>query len=384
MTLLNVFSDARIGPYTDENFIGKGGMSKVFKVDADNVDKVNRIVNFETEKVTIGLIDRIFGLDTGKVEDTRKVIPGIFTPRENDLCILLSDSEFEHISKAEKVEYQGNEVIKFDELEIDLESKVLLHAYSEYNVLRTLKNCKNVVQISNDFEEPILALDSKRNFISIIRMNYVKGKNLAFLGQNNLLTTEDVAQIMIDICDVLEYFESKGIVHRDIKPGNIISNIENGERKNTVIDFGLAVTLDEPKYLPKDLQESFNEKIKPREGSVIGTPSYISPEAVRGELASYSSDAFSLGSTFFHLFTRRVPFHGEGSKRVIDKITDYSEETDRFNLMDRFLAYFVKGDNTKNILANGIECLLHEDPNQRKPSYARDCAKQYLRKKFSN
>ena len=370
MTLLNVFSDAKIGPYTEKNFIDNGGMSKVYRVDDDNVDKVNRNVNFVTQ------IDE----DKKGINDT---IPlGIFNPIEC-LHINLKKSDLKYLSKAKKVEYKGHGWMKFDKREIDLGSKFLLHACSEYNVLRTLKNFENVVQISDDLEGPIFALDSKRNFVSIIRMNYVKGDSLHFLGENDYLTIEDIAQIMIDMCNVLENFKPYGIIHRDIKPGNIISHVENGERKNTLIDFGLAMTLDKPKYLAKDLQKLLDERIEPDEGHVLGTPSYMSPEVIKGESVSFSSDAFALGSTFFHLLARETAFPGEEVKQIIVKIGTYSKEKDRLDLMDRLHNNFSKEDSNRKILADGIECLLHENPEFRDPVYTRERAKKYLEKKFS-
>ncbi|MBA4074118.1 MAG: hypothetical protein C0508_03690, partial [Cyanobacteria bacterium PR.023] len=136
-------------------------------------------------------------------------------------------------------------------------------------------------------------------------MDYLKGKNLAeILKQKRYLSLEQSLPLFIEICNGLGFAHKKGIVHRDIKPGNIVildePDFTGGRVK--IVDFGiakLAGTIDPD-----------NQKLTTI-GEVFGSPLYMSPEQCEGKRIDARSDIYSLGCTFFEILTGQVPFHGE-------------------------------------------------------------------------
>lgn len=136
-------------------------------------------------------------------------------------------------------------------------------------------------------------------------MDYLKGKNLAeILKRNKRLSLEESLPLFIEICDGLGFAHKKGIVHRDIKPGNIVilDEIDVSGARVKLVDFGiakLAGTIDPD-----------NQKLTTI-GEVFGSPLYMSPEQCEGKRIDARSDIYSLGCTFFETLTGEVPFHGE-------------------------------------------------------------------------
>jgi len=138
--------------------------------------------------------------------------------------------------------------------------------------------------------------------IFYIAMELVEGETLQQMLERWPLPLEQVFHVVEQICAALDHAHERGIVHRDIKPANIMVT-PNGQVK--VMDFGVA-------------------KIKSAGitsvGEVLGTPSYMSPEAVKGKGVDGRSDIFSLGAVLYELLTGAKPFTGENVTTVIYKI----------------------------------------------------------------
>jgi len=131
--------------------------------------------------------------------------------------------------------------------------------------------------------------------LAYIAMDYVEGKSLsAFVDEHNLLPPFEVYRIMADVAAALEYAHGNHIVHRDIKPGNIMYNPAPYQVK--VTDFGIARLVDDSKTST---------------GEILGSPLYMSPEQLKGKRVNHSADIFSLGVTFYQLLCGRLPFAGE-------------------------------------------------------------------------
>lgn len=133
--------------------------------------------------------------------------------------------------------------------------------------------------------------------IPYIVMEYVEGRTLRELLQERArFTPERAIEVTAGILDALEYSHRAGIVHRDIKPGNVMIT-DAGEVK--VMDFGIARSLAE------------TGAALTQTAAVVGTAQYISPEQARGEAADARSDLYATGCVLYELLTGRPPFVGE-------------------------------------------------------------------------
>jgi len=128
-------------------------------------------------------------------------------------------------------------------------------------------------------------------------MGYVRGESLATrLKREGRLAIEEARRILIEICDALDYAHKLGIVHRDIKPDNVLIEEETG--RALLLDFGVAKAVGAGQTLTEV-------------GSVLGTPQYMSPEQAQGKSDIDSrSDLYSLGVMGYAMISGRLPFEG--------------------------------------------------------------------------
>ena len=134
-------------------------------------------------------------------------------------------------------------------------------------------------------------------------MELLEGNDLKdVIAARTQLTLDDKLNMMEQICDGLGFAHKQGVIHRDLKPGNM-HVLPDGRIK--VLDFGLARIQD------SDVTKS---------GMVMGTPSYMSPEQVRGEVVGTRSEVFSIGIVFYELLTYSKPFEAESMHAVMFKV----------------------------------------------------------------
>lgn len=139
--------------------------------------------------------------------------------------------------------------------------------------------------------------------LTYIVMQYVEGQSLQrIIDSGDKLPPQKIIQLMIQLCDALDFAHQKGIVHRDIKPANILLNKKGHP---FIADFGVA------RVETSTLTQT---------GATIGTPSYMSPEQVMGKGVDKRTDIFSLGVILYELLTGKCPFQGESITTVIYKI----------------------------------------------------------------
>lgn len=136
-------------------------------------------------------------------------------------------------------------------------------------------------------------------------MEYVEGESLRTLLQEwGVFPEERVLEVGIDVASALEHAWQRGVIHRDVKPGNVLIDA-SGRVKLT--DMGLAKG-------PADLDLT-------RDGATLGTPQYISPEQARdSQKVDVRSDLWSLGATLYHMATGQVPFRGTTLAEVIAQV----------------------------------------------------------------
>jgi len=150
------------------------------------------------------------------------------------------------------------------------------------------------------------------NGTDFIVMEYVQGKTLGQLIPRRGLKLNDVLKYSIQMADALAKAHTAGIVHRDIKPGNIMVS-EGGLVK--VLDFGLAKLTERPQIG----EEESTQSIPPwtDEGTILGTAAYMSPEQAAGKSLDARSDIFSFGSVLYEMVTGQRAFHGDSKMSIL-------------------------------------------------------------------
>jgi len=157
-------------------------------------------------------------------------------------------------------------------------------------------NHPNIVQIYSIGEE---------NGIYYFAMEYIKGKSLAQIREENkVIQPENAIHFIIQVAEALAEAHKVGLVHRDIKPSNIMIDSSNRVK---VTDFGIAFITHAKTKLTKD-------------GSIIGTPEYLSPEQCEGKTVDQRSDIYSLGVTLYELLSGKTPYEADTPVSMLMKI----------------------------------------------------------------
>ena len=176
------------------------------------------------------------------------------------------------------------------------------------------------------------------NNVAYIAMEYIRGKSLKEYSQPKALLPQALIVDLIAQCaEGLHYAHEKGIIHRDVKPANIL--YDHAAACAKLGDFGIAHIANSTQTLA---------------GSFLGTPFYMSPEQLSGLEVDARSDIFSLGATLYRLLTGVPPFSGNSMARLMHTIVNESHQ----NILE------IRPNLPKN-LVDVVEIALAKDPNQR-------------------
>ncbi len=149
----------------------------------------------------------------------------------------------------------------------------------------------NIVQVYDT------GIDEGRHYIV---MEYVEGRSGAqILQRQGPLGAETAAEVGAQACAGLDYAHRRGIIHRDVKPGNLMivgGPVGGGEMTVKLTDFGIARAVEQTRIT--------------QVGSVVGTAAYLAPEQVRGEEATPATDVYALGVVLYQFLTGRLPYEG--------------------------------------------------------------------------
>lgn len=165
---------------------------------------------------------------------------------------------------------------------------------------RFLREARLAAKLSHPNIIPIHAVDDVEGFVFFV-MSYVDGETLANrVRTRGPLSASDGTRVLREVAWALAYAHGQGLVHRDVKPDNIL--IESGSGRALVADFGIAAAAEDAGV-----------------DGISGTPEFMSPEQVMGQPLDARSDLYSLGATAYYAFTGRLVFEGKTSTEVLAK-----------------------------------------------------------------
>lgn len=186
---------------------------------------------------------------------------------------------------------------------------------------RFLREARSQAKVEHDHVAAIFRV-SEHNGVPFLTMPLLKGQTLAAaLHQDSRPTVREWVRIGREIAEGLAAAHERGLVHRDVKPGNIW--LEGARRKVKILDFGLARAASEGPELPVsgggpavDSTEQLSVA-----GVVVGTPAYMAPEQAWGRPADSRADLFSLGIVLYQMATGRLPFNGPDGPTILRQVT---------------------------------------------------------------
>jgi serine/threonine-protein kinase len=168
---------------------------------------------------------------------------------------------------------------------------------------RFMREAKAVAKLDHPNVVPIHEVDEfqSRPFFALA---YIEGKSLKEVIREGKLTVEQCVDFTMQICEGLHLAHESGVVHRDVKPGNIVIDRDNKAR---ILDFGLATISGEEKLT--------------KTGSTLGTVGYMSPEQITGKEINHRTDIFSVGVILYEMLTGRRPFEGDNDAAIVYAIS---------------------------------------------------------------
>lgn len=187
-------------------------------------------------------------------------------------------------------------------------------------VKRFIREAQAAARLSHPYIATIYGIEQFDGRYCIL-MEYVDGEPLSRILRRETLSPKQVVRYAIQIAEALAEAHENGVLHRDIKPGNILIT---RKQQVKVLDFGLAKFLDsEPvsnHSINSATSSSKSERITDeltREGVLVGTPKYMSPEQILGKNVDQRSDIFSFGTLLYEMLTNHHPFKAENNQQLV-------------------------------------------------------------------
>jgi serine/threonine protein kinase len=200
---------------------------------------------------------------------------------------------------------------------LNQDQNVIIRFQQEARALAQLSH-PNIVQIYDFVQEENQ---------SWIAMEYVEGSDLgSLIERRGKYPIDDALRICIPIVEAMDYAHNRGVVHRDFKPSNVLIATDGVPK---VMDFGLA--------------KLSHSSIVTMEGSLLGSPAFMSPEQARSETVETRSDIYAMGVTLYQLVTGKLPFEGELKRVLTQKIAGCQPSMDPLeNQMPAALVHLIK------------------------------------------
>ena len=227
---------------------------------------------------------------------TGRLPKGMRLGKRYEIVQMLGEGGMGAVYKAWDLELDRLVALKVIRPELAVHEQVLQRFKQELILARKITQ-KNVIRIFDLGEA---------DGVKFITMEFIEGKDLtALIKEKGRLSFEECADVIYQTCTALDAAHSEGVVHRDLKPQNIM--VEQTGRI-IVMDFGIARTMEQGRGMTQT-------------GAVIGTPDYMSPEQVMGEHVDARSDLFTLGIIFYQLLLGQLPYKADTMQGAMFKRT---------------------------------------------------------------
>jgi eukaryotic-like serine/threonine-protein kinase len=224
-------------------------------------------------------------LSTSSISAFQGLQPGVLFGERYEIMGVLGQGGMGAVYKARDRELDRLIALKVIRPELATDPAILLRFKQELILSRNITH-KNVVRIFDLGEA---------EGIRFISMEYVDGEDLrTILRRDGKFAPKDAIAVVEQVCRALDSAHSEGVIHRDLKPQNIMRD-KNG--RIVVMDFGLA--------------RSLGDSGMTQTGAIVGTMEYMSPEQALGSTLDQRSDIFSVGLIFFELLTGKAPYHAD-------------------------------------------------------------------------
>lgn len=208
---------------------------------------------------------------------------------------------------------EGGAGVVYEALQLASERVVAIKMLADTDVVdeHSLQRFKREAKTTSALDHPNIVKifsfgiseDSRPYFV----MEFLKGKTLAeVLRSEGTPSVERLQNIFLELMSALEYAHKQGVVHRDIKPGNIMLCVSDNIETAKLLDFGIA---------RKD--DVSDEHKLTKTGTLVGSPAYMSPEQCKGQKLDFRSDIYSLGCVMYECVCGKAPFAGENSVNVL-------------------------------------------------------------------
>jgi eukaryotic-like serine/threonine-protein kinase len=257
---------------------------------------------------------------------------------------------------------QPQRIVALKVMRIDLASDELLRRFQrEVHLLAQLQH-PGIAQV---FDAG--TLDTEWGTMPYFAMEYLDGQSIDRFVSEQGMQSAAICQLLIQVCEAVQHAHERGVVHRDLKPCNVmVIDRGNGSHQAKILDFGIARSL---------LDDVANSQAHTLTGQMLGTIGYMSPERTRGDVeADHRADIYSLGVILYELLSGRLPFDLTScSLSEVARVLDDHEPTKLGRHDTRF-----RGD-----LETIVSKALAREPEHRYPSAAAlaDDLQRYLHSK---
>lgn len=133
-------------------------------------------------------------------------------------------------------------------------------------------------------------------------MDFVEGETITEYCTHRNVPLKDRIGLILEVADAVQHAHQRGVIHRDLKPGNILITTVNGRPTPRVVDFGIA----------RPIPEAFEVTAPPTSGLLMGTPAYMAPEQTGGQIVDTRADVYALGAVLYELICGRPPLEVRG------------------------------------------------------------------------